>query len=342
MEQNTDSESPSLCVPWQDEDALCAIVEMLIFMSDRPLPLNKIHRHIGEEMPREALERVICQLQEKYRERHHGISLVKVGGGFQFRTKEDYAQYIQGFFKVNSIVLSPTAMEVLAIIAYRGAIAKSEVDKIRGVDSSYIIRGLMDKGLVKVAGRSEGLGRSVLYETTPRFLEMFNLADLSELPPEHELEEISGEKVGKISDIKTLTDSSNAFYYDEWEELDELQEEIKKISTDTEFTKALKFERKTQSTTPSKSAFDILAEHISMKEISRMNQSSSQSHPISYGQILEDDPLKKSSLEFDQKELSSEEEELLKQEENLDKLTGKIIDNAHKLDIKIGLAKDEP
>ena len=203
--------------------------------------------------------------------------------GYQFRTKATYSRFVQDIFKVNSLVLSPTALEVLAIIAYKQPVSKVEVDKIRGVDSGHIVRALMDKRLVKVSGRSEDVGRPVLYSTTQEFLEVFNLKDLAELPPEHELDEMSkASQVGKITDIKTIVHIGDKarFKFDELEELDVLSESIKNISAETEFTQSLKVEEKKRFNPEGgevKSAFDLLEEFVNKRLLAEINKISSNS-----------------------------------------------------------------
>ncbi len=250
-----------------NEDTLCGAIETIVFMGDKPLPLNKIKALIDEDMPLRVLHTAITRLQTEYESKHHGIRLVEVAEGYQFRTKATFSKYVQDLFKVNSLVLSPTALEVLAILAYKQPVAKTEVDKIRGVDSGHIVRGLMDKRLVKVVGRSEEMGRPVLYGTTPEFLEVFNLPDLSQLPPEHQLEEIIENGIGKVSDIRTLINSKDRemFSFDEMEELESLHSSIKAISADTSFTKSLKVQEKRRTTEEGekvKTAFDLLEEFV--------------------------------------------------------------------------------
>ena len=316
-----------------DKNNLCAIVEALIFMSERPINLKKIQGHIGEDVNIEEIQEVVSYLQKEYLSDRHGISLVEVAGGFQFRTKQNYAEYIKKFSKTTSLVLSPTAMEVLAVIAYREPIAKSDIDKIRGVDSSYIIRGLMEKGLIRISGKSEQLGRSSLYVTTPRFLEMFNLMDISDLPPEHELEEMAKEEVGNMTDIKTLAHGQESFDADELEELDRLGEEIKKISADTDFTKALKSERRPVEDGAFRSAFEILADHMGKKDVATMNARSVQSESLSIGKLMNE--------KAREEPLSEDDPALEKGEAHLDQLRGKMMDDARKLDLDLDFITEE-
>lgn len=279
-----------------NDDSLCGAIETIVFMSDKPMSLQKIRATIDEDMPLRVVHAAIERLQNEYESKHHGIRLQEVAEGYQFRTKATYGKFVQDLFKINALVLSPTALEVLAIIAYRQPIAKTEVDKIRGVDSSHIVRGLMDKRLVKVAGRSEELGRPVLYATTPEFMEVFNLADLSGLPPESEIEDQLTQSIGKISDIKTLVNSGEKgrFTFDETDELDQLAESIKSISSDTTFTQSLKDEEKRKISAEgegSKSAFDLLEEYVNRRQIEEINKTAGASElftAVTLPQVIED------------------------------------------------------
>ncbi len=268
-------------------DTLCGAIETIIFMSDKPVALAKIKALIDEDLPLRVVHESLSRLQEEYESSHHGLRLMEVAEGYQFRTKATYSKYVQDLFKINSLVLSPTALEVLAILSYKQPISKNEVEKIRGVDSSHIIRGLMDKRLVKVVGRSEEAGKPVVYGTTPEFLEVFNLSDLSQLPPEHELKEMTEQSVGKIGDIKTIcAGDKSQFNFDESEELEKLAADIKSISADTAFTKSLKVEEKKRTTSSGeavKSAFDLLEEHVTNRQITNQNADALQSELMNNG-----------------------------------------------------------
>lgn len=257
-------------------ETICGAIETIIFMSDKPIALAKIRNLIDEDLPLRVIHSSLERLQAEYEVKHHGIRLQEVAEGYQFRTKATYSKYVQDLFKINSLVLTPTALEVLAIIAYKQPVSRIEVEKIRGVDSSHIVRGLMDKRLVKVAGRSDEVGRPVLYATTSEFLEVFNLSDLSQLPPEHELEEMSQQEIGKISDIKTIVHAGDKkrFSFDEIDELDNLAEKIREIDAETEFTRSLKLEEKKRRSVEGevvKSAFDLLEEHLDNKLVTDAN-----------------------------------------------------------------------
>lgn len=260
-------------------DTLCGAIETIIFMSDRPISIQKIKAQIDNELPLRVIHDSLSRLQAGYEEKFHGVRLVEVAEGYQFRTKATYSKFVQNLFKVNSLVLTPTALEVLAIIAYKQPVSKTEVEKIRGVDSSHIIRALMDKRLVKITGRSEELGRPSLFGTTDEFLEVFNLADISALPPEYELEEMATKNtIGTIADIKSVvfrSENLSKFSADESDELEKLSNDINLIAADTNFTALLKSEEKRKTDGESavrKSAFDILEDFVNREESLRQNQ----------------------------------------------------------------------
>ena len=260
-----------------NENTLCGAIETIIFMSDRPISIQKVKAQIDTELPLRVVHESLIKLQAGYEEKFHGIRLVEVADGYQFRTKATYSKFVQNHFKINSLVLTPTALEVLAIIAYKQPVSKNDVEKIRGVDSSHIIRALMDKRLVKMAGRSDELGRPSLYATTEEFLEVFNLADISGLPPEYELEEMANKNtVGTIADIKSVVFRSDAkkFNMDEFEELDQLSANIQMIASDTIFTSILKSEEKKKTDGENnvrKSAFDILEDFVNRDSSLKQN-----------------------------------------------------------------------
>lgn len=267
-------------------DTLCGAIETIIFMSDRPVSIQKIKAQIDPELPLRVIHEALSRLQAGYEDKHHGIRLVEVAEGYQFRTKATYSKFVQNLFKINSLVLTPTALEVLAIIAYKQPVSKTEVEKIRGVDSSHIIRALMDKRLVKITGRSDELGRPSLFGTTEEFLEVFNLADISGLPPEFELEEMATKNtLGTIADIKSVVfrGEGKKFSQDEFEELDKLSEDIQNIASETSFTMLLKHEEKKKidgDTTIRKSAFDILEDFVNRESSVKQNQAAALSETL--------------------------------------------------------------
>ncbi len=266
-----------------NHETLCGAIETIIFMSDKPIQLLKIKNQIDSDLPLRVVHDAISRLQSEYEQKHHGIRLMEVAQGYQFRTKATYSKVVQNMFKVQSLQLSPTALEVLAIIAYKQPISKNTVESIRGVDSSHIVRALMDRRLVRIVGRSEEVGRPSLYGTSAEFLEVFNLNEITDLPSEIELEELaSANEIGQISDIKTIVQAGDKkrFDTDELLELDKISDSIKEISSDTMFTKSLKSMdkvRKSEEGVEKKSAFDILEEYVNKAQVIEQNKNSSTS-----------------------------------------------------------------
>lgn len=157
------------------------ILESLLFVSDVPLKLETLREVLSEWSEEEILSE-IRRIQEEYRKESRGIELLEVAGGYQFRTKPKYAQWISRLRKDKPVKLSQSALETLAIIAYRQPIIRSKIEEIRGVDSGWVLRTLLEKGLIKIMGRKEIPGKPILYGTTQRFLELFNLKSLADLP----------------------------------------------------------------------------------------------------------------------------------------------------------------
>jgi segregation and condensation protein B len=141
------------------------------------------------ETEKEEIACAVSKLIREYDERGGGIALVEVAGGYQFRTNERYAPWIRQLKAIKPRVLSQAALETIAVIAYRQPVMKSEIERVRGVDVSGILKGLMEKNLVKIVGRKDVPGKPIIYGTTKKFLEVFGLKDLSELPTLQELEE---------------------------------------------------------------------------------------------------------------------------------------------------------
>ncbi|MBN1363834.1 MAG: SMC-Scp complex subunit ScpB [Syntrophaceae bacterium] len=167
-----------------------AVIEALIFASDTPLALEKI-KVVFPEMEKTEIREIVNQLITEYNERQGGIYIQEVAGGFQFRTDPELAQWIKKLKSGKPHHLSPQAMETLAIIAYKQPIVKSEIESIRGVDVGAPLKGLLEKKLVRILGRKDVPGKPIIYGTTRKFLEVFNLKDITDLPNIRELKELN-------------------------------------------------------------------------------------------------------------------------------------------------------
>ena len=167
--------------------SLAKLLEAALFAASRPLTLEEL-ASLEPESGEAALSAAIAELRTAYSD-DHGVELVEIAEGWQFLTRREYAEVIdRAQFALRPRRLSPAALETLAIIAYRQPVGRLEVDEIRGVDSGAVIDKLLERGLVEIVTRGEGLGRPLLYGTTPQFLEILGLKDLEELP---RLEELS-------------------------------------------------------------------------------------------------------------------------------------------------------
>ncbi len=166
-----------------------AIIEALVFVSETPISAEKLRDLLGEVEKSEVV-RLLGEIARDYEERSAGISLREVAGGFQFRTREDAGPWVKKLMGIKPVPLSRAAMETLAVIAYRQPVVKADVDRVRGVDTSGPLRSLLEKKLVRIVGRKDVPGKPIIYGTTKKFLEVFNLKDLTELPTLRELKDL--------------------------------------------------------------------------------------------------------------------------------------------------------
>jgi len=162
-------------------------IEALIFCSPTPIKLADIKACLSEmfgaDIPEEDIQNAILKLEEKFQSDEFSFQVFKAAGGYQFLTKPAYQASISILLKQQSKKrLSTSAMETLSIVAYKQPISKTEIENIRGVNCDYAIQKLLDKGLVEIKGKSESVGRPMLYGTTQKFMEYFGINDLIELP----------------------------------------------------------------------------------------------------------------------------------------------------------------
>ncbi len=156
------------------------LVESLLFVAGEPVPVGQLARAL--ELPADTIEAALSELGHLYQRR--GIRIQRHADQVQLVSAPESAAAVARFLGVQaSGRLSPAALEVLAIIAYRQPITRAQVDAIRGVDSSGTVRALLTRDLISEAGRLDTVGRPILYATTPSFLQTFGLANLAELPP---------------------------------------------------------------------------------------------------------------------------------------------------------------
>lgn len=158
------------------------MIEAILFVAGEPVPITDIATALNIPEP-EAVHAAEV-LQRDFDLNRRGVTLRRYGDHLRMETRPEYAPYVERLLQpVQRQSLSQTAMETLAVIAYRQPATKGEVEQVRGVKCDYSVQSLLNKGLIKEVGRKEALGRPILYATTDRFLEHFGLSDIRELPP---------------------------------------------------------------------------------------------------------------------------------------------------------------
>ncbi len=171
-----------------DKTKMQSIIESILFVATEPVTLNRFREVIGkDENPQ--IKEALAILREQYSGEAHGISLEEVAGGYQFRTKEENASFVISYKKIRPQRLSKPALDTLAIVAYQQPVTHAQVDKIRGVDSSGTIKHLLQRGLLKIVGKKEDVGRPLIYGTSEFFLESMGFKSLKDMPPLSEFEE---------------------------------------------------------------------------------------------------------------------------------------------------------
>ena len=165
------------------------IIEALLFASPEPLTQAKVNGIFNPDTPN--LKEVVLKLNEQYVHDDHAFEINEVAGGYQLVSRQEYEHFIRKMLsKSGRLALSSAALDSLAIIAYKQPIGRYEVEAIRGVDSSGVLKTLLNRNLIKIKGRDSGPGRPLLYQTTDKFLEHFGLNRLSDMPKLKEITEL--------------------------------------------------------------------------------------------------------------------------------------------------------
>jgi segregation and condensation protein B len=166
---------------------LAQLLEAALFSASRPLTADELAT-LDPDASAADIRVALEQLREHYDFNQHGIELVELAGGYQVLTRSVYAAAIErAQFSVRAPKLTAATLETLAVIAYRQPVGRIEIEEIRGVSAGGVLRSLQERGLIEVVGRSEALGRPLLYGTTPLVLELLGLRDLTDLPKAEEL-----------------------------------------------------------------------------------------------------------------------------------------------------------
>ena len=199
------------------------IVEALLFSSEKPLNAKDIHA-VMPEIAMPDISSALKVLKYEYEALGRSFYLREISGGYQFRSRSDYSPYILKMLQASPTRLSRATMETLAIVAYKQPVLRQEVERIRGVDVGGVLKTLLEKGLIRIMGRKNLPGRPLVYGTTKKFLEVFDLKDLESLPKlkeiealgiEEETEKAGGENAAEVVPAKeippqgTSTDTTN-------------------------------------------------------------------------------------------------------------------------------------
>ena len=179
------------------------IIESLLFVAEDSLTIDSIKK-VLDSTDSNAIRNVLNELSSEYEARKGGFFLREVAGGYQIRTRPEYSQWIRRLLRPNPLRLSNAALETLAIVAYKQPVIRSDIEHLRGVDCGGILRMLLERKLIRVVGRKEIPGRPMIYTTTKKFLELFELKDLKDLPSPKEIEELGN------SSSETLAYASNS------------------------------------------------------------------------------------------------------------------------------------
>ena len=164
-----------------EHEELKAVIENVLFAADQPVSVGQLQGLFAETTEKAALKSALDELIREYQSRN--LQLMEVAEGYQLMTRHDYSDWVRKFMKLDKTAkLSQPSLDALAIIAYKQPLTKAEVEEIRGVDSSGVVRTLLEKKVIAPSGRKKVPGRPIMYRTTRKFLEYFGLMDLNDLP----------------------------------------------------------------------------------------------------------------------------------------------------------------
>ncbi|MDD5009275.1 MAG: SMC-Scp complex subunit ScpB [Syntrophorhabdaceae bacterium] len=166
---------------------LTRVIESILFSSPKPVSLKLFHKKLPE-FPPEEIEKALRELVHEYNESQRSVEIVEVSGGYQMRTRIDYREWARRFVREKDVGLTKSVLETLSIVAYKQPVAKKEVDTIRGVDSARAVKQLLERRLIEIAGRDGDTGKRLVFRTTDKFLEIYGLNNLEDLPTLKEIE----------------------------------------------------------------------------------------------------------------------------------------------------------
>ncbi len=182
------------------DERLKSVLESILFLSDKPVPLGKFVE-VLEESSNDEVRKALDEMKTEYARESSGLDLVEVANGYQLRSKQINTPWIFKLHKAKPVRLSRAALETLSIVAYRQPVTRPEVDEIRGVDSGPVLRNMLERNLVRILGKREEPGHPLIYGTTKEFLEFFSLRSLSDLPTLREYTELGEESLATLEKL---------------------------------------------------------------------------------------------------------------------------------------------
>ena len=186
-------------------------IEAILLVTSEPVTVDNLVRTLGGQANPAEVANILKDIEKRYDETSLGISLRQTAGGYQFVTRAEHAVFVKNFLKEHNLRrLSQAAVETLAIIAYKQPLTAAEVSVIRNTESQQVIKGLLEKKLVKISGRKAVIGRPLLYSTTKEFLMHFSLNSLADLPSFEELEDVFDENIKQDTLFKDIKDDEPA------------------------------------------------------------------------------------------------------------------------------------
>ena len=196
-------------------DELKSIIENILLAADQPVHVGELEKIFLNTAEKKDLQLILQELKEEYQSRN--LQILEVADGYQLCTRHEFNDWIRKFLKLDrSSRLSQPGLDTLSIIAYKQPLTRQEVDDIRGVDSSGVIKTLLEKKVIGPAGRKKVPGRPIMYRTTQKFLEYFGLKDLNDLPTledlREDLEDGDNPLQSQIEFAKSETESSSEIF----------------------------------------------------------------------------------------------------------------------------------
>lgn len=175
------------------EEEILQVTEVLLTASPEPLTQRRFNQSLKRDDV--SLDEVVAALMRRFEDQQRPVQIVAVAGGYQLATRAEYEPYLKRLFnRSGKLGLTRAALETMAVVAYRQPVTRSEVEQVRGVNSDGVLRSLLEKDLIAIKGRDEGVGRPLLYGTTEGFLLAFGLRTLGDMPRLKEISEIMGQE----------------------------------------------------------------------------------------------------------------------------------------------------